>query len=138
MGMVDAAIGGKGALIWEVSKTRLAYLPCDEVFIDPLFLTNILERELTSGFAEVIKYGLIYDPEFSKRLLQINPAKVQDWMPVIRNCVRIKDEIVTKDPKEQGLRKILNFGHTMDMQLRVIVLKMILSLYYMVRQLLLG
>ena len=113
MGMVDASIGGKTGIDIGGFKNQVGlFAPPVQVFIDPVFLTSLPERELISGFAEVIKYGLIYDLEFSRKLLIIHPLKVEDWMPIIQNCVRIKEETVGQDPKEQGLRKILNFGHT--------------------------
>lgn len=113
MGMVDASIGGKTGIDMGGFKNQVGVFALPEqVFIDPVFLTTLPERELISGFAEVVKYGLIYDIEFSRSLLKTHPLKVEDWMPIIQNCVRIKEDIVSKDPKEQGLRKILNFGHT--------------------------
>jgi len=113
MGMVDASIGGKAGVNMGGYKNQVGVFAMpDEIFIDPAFLKTLPKRELISGFAEVIKYSLIYDLEFSRDLLNIHPLNVEDWMPIIQNCVRIKEEIVSKDPKEQGLRKILNFGHT--------------------------
>ena len=67
-----------------------------------------------SGFAEMIKHGLLSDREYLTRLLNLEYQETssEDFLELIRRSVAIKDEIVSQDPREQGLRKVLNFGHT--------------------------
>lgn len=113
LGMVDAAIGGKTGINFAHFKNQLGtFTLADAVFICPYFLKTLPQRELISGFAEVIKYGLIADPSFWKELKKMQPPDVINWLPIIEKCIRIKQDITEKDPKEKGLRKILNFGHT--------------------------
>jgi 3-dehydroquinate synthase len=113
LGMVDAAIGGKTGINFAHFKNQLGtFTLADAVFICPAFLQTLPQRELISGFAEVIKYGLIADLSFWKELKKMDPAQVTDWLPIIKKCVETKQEVTAKDPKEKGLRKILNFGHT--------------------------
>ena len=71
-------------------------------------------RERMSGFAEMIKHGLLSNREYLTRLLNLEHQEMtQEYMlELIRRSVTIKNEIVTRDPREQGLRKVLNFGHT--------------------------
>ena len=86
------------------------------VFIDTQTLRTLPRRHLISGLAEVIKYGVIYDYEFltylDSRLTDILNLKDDVLKEVIRRCCEIKAEVVVADEKEQGLRKILNCGHT--------------------------
>lgn len=67
-----------------------------------------------SGFAEMIKHGLLSDREYLTRLLSLEYQETspEDFLELIRRSVTIKGEIVSQDPREQGLRKVLNFGHT--------------------------
>ena len=76
------------------------------MLIDPVFLSTLPRREILSGMAEMLKYGFIADAN----LLEINFENYQDY---ILRAGEIKREVVAKDPKEAGLRKILNFGHTL-------------------------
>jgi 3-dehydroquinate synthase len=106
LAMVDAAIGGKTGIDFGGAKNQLGtFAEAEEVRIKPVFLTTLPERELRSGLAEMLKYGFIAD----SKLLEINLENYQDF---ILRCDEIKREIVKQDPTEKGLRKILNFGHT--------------------------
>lgn len=113
LAQVDASVGGKLGIDFQGYKNHIGvFQKPDLVLIDPVFLNTLPQRELRSGFAEVIKHALIADgaywPKISgKSLLE------QDWMAHIKHSVRIKKQVVRKDPTEKGLRKILNFGHTM-------------------------
>ena len=109
---VDASIGGKLGVDFQGFKNHLGFFQEPEtVFIDPVFLNTLPERELRSGFAEVIKHGLIADSNYFHELIQ-NGINQPDWGAVIEHSVHIKEEVVKNDPKEAGLRKVLNFGHT--------------------------
>lgn len=106
LGMVDAAIGGKTGIDFGGGKNQIGtFAEAEKVFIDPVFLTTLPQRELLSGLAEMLKYGFIADVN----LLKIN---LENYQQFIDRCGEIKREIVAKDPHETGLRKILNFGHT--------------------------
>ena len=107
LSMVDAAIGGKTGIDFGGGKNQIGtFAEAEEVIIDPVFLETLPERELFSGLAEMLKYGFIADA----KLLEIN---LEEYQQFIVRCGEIKREIVAQDPTEKGLRKILNFGHTL-------------------------
>lgn len=109
---VDANIGGKLGIDFKGFKNHLGFFQDpNEVFIDPVFLKTLDQRELRSGFAEVIKHGLIADKDYFNQVMT-DGLNQSNWNAVIAHSVHIKNEVVAKDPKEKGLRKILNFGHT--------------------------
>lgn len=106
LAMVDAAIGGKTGIDFGGAKNQIGtFAEAEEVLINPVFLETLPERELRSGLAEMLKYGFISDA----KLLEINLENCHDF---ILRAGDIKREIVSKDPTEKGLRKVLNFGHT--------------------------
>lgn len=111
LSQVDASVGGKTGIDMDNVKNIIGtFTQPQAVFISNQFLETLDERQLLSGFAEVIKHGLIYD----KNLFEYSKSIFLDSIPndlVIRS-VKIKNEIILQDPKEKGLRKILNFGHT--------------------------
>ena len=107
LAMVDAAVGGKTGIDFNGAKNQIGtFAEAEEVIIDPVFLETLPERELLSGMAEMLKYGFIADAN----LLNVNSENYQQF---IARCGDIKREIVAQDPTENGLRKILNFGHTL-------------------------
>ena len=112
LAQVDASIGGKVGVDLDSLKNQVG------VFSEPLgvfILTDLLEtlpqRELLSGFAEVIKHALIANADYWKMITAKN-ALGDNLEKIIRTSIKIKSEIVQADPHEKGLRKILNFGHT--------------------------
>lgn len=106
LAMVDAAIGGKTGIDFGGGKNQIGtFAEAEEVIIDPVFLSTLPRRELLSGLAEMLKYGFISDAN----LLNTNLENYQDY---ILRCGEIKRGIVAHDPTEKGLRKVLNFGHT--------------------------
>jgi 3-dehydroquinate synthase len=80
------------------------------VIIDEDFLTTLNDREYNSGIAEIIKYGLTYDTNLIDYLKTFEKSTINK---IIHRSIEIKNEIVLKDPREKGLRKVLNFGHTL-------------------------
>lgn len=107
MGMVDAAIGGKTGVDFSGFKNQIGtFADPLEVLISPIYLSTLPERELLSGLAEMLKYGFIADPS----MLKINKGNYEQYL---LRAGRIKREFVSKDFKDQGERKVLNFGHTM-------------------------
>ena len=107
LGMIDAAIGGKTGIDFGGGKNQIGtFAEAEEVLIDPVFLTTLPRRELLSGISEMLKYGFIADAN----LLNVS---LENYQQYIVRCGEIKREIVAKDPTEKGLRKQLNFGHTL-------------------------
>lgn len=111
LSQVDASVGGKTGIDIDNVKNMVGTFSLPQaVFIENAFLATLSKRELLSGFAEMIKHGLIADQEYYERLKTSNYQKSSP--EEIYRSIEIKNQVVTKDPLEQGLRKILNFGHT--------------------------
>jgi len=115
--MTDASIGGKVAVDHPQGKNLIGafYQPC-LVLVDVKTLNTLPQRELTSGWAEVIKHGLILDADLlqllednAKDLITLKPAITSE---VIARSVAIKCQVVSEDEREIGIRTILNYGHT--------------------------
>lgn len=112
LSQVDASVGGKLGVDFGVLKNHIGVFQLPgRVLIYPGFLATLPARELRSGYAEVLKHALIADAAEWERL---SAARLEDmdWQSVIRHSVDIKQTVVAEDPEEKGLRKILNFGHT--------------------------
>ncbi len=113
LGMVDASVGGKTGVDFNTLKNQIGLFANPElVLIDKHYLNTLPQRELISGMAEIIKYGLSYDGNLWKTIKALPEITNQHIATLIFRSIEIKNEVVTKDPKEQNLRKILNFGHT--------------------------
>ncbi|GGH66532.1 3-dehydroquinate synthase [Phaeocystidibacter marisrubri] len=112
LGMVDASIGGKTAVdVAGVKNLVGAFAACEGVFLIPDFLETLPERELRSGFAEMLKHGLIRDASHYSDLIRTGFEKVTPDQ--VRASMNIKLDVVESDPLEAGARKELNFGHTL-------------------------
>jgi 3-dehydroquinate synthase len=112
LSQVDASVGGKLGVDFNGLKNHLGVFNEPEtVIIAPEFLKTLPKTELRSGYAEILKHGLIRDKAYFAKLKAENWAS-QDWESLIIHSVEIKKAVVEADPKEAGLRKILNFGHT--------------------------
>ncbi|MCB0641026.1 MAG: 3-dehydroquinate synthase [Phaeodactylibacter sp.] len=113
LSQVDASIGGKlGIDFGQVKNSVGVFHDPKAVLIDPDFLRTLPDEELRSGFAEVIKHSLIADAGQWQTLRQIDDLRTCDWGQWIPASLRVKQRIVAQDPFEKGLRKALNFGHT--------------------------
>lgn len=114
LAMVDATVGGKLGVDHNNIKNGLGlFADPQAVLVCPKFLSTLPEEELRSGFAEMLKHGLIQDRTHLEELMQVGAAGIINRPDLIRRSVEIKLEIVTKDPYEADLRKVLNFGHTL-------------------------
>lgn len=117
LAQVDSSVGGKtGVDIPEGKNLVGAFYQPQVVYIDPLLLTTLASAELLGGLAEVIKYGVIGDSDFFNFLCD-NRSKILNLdedliVKTVSACCRIKADIVSQDEREGGLRRILNFGHT--------------------------
>ena len=118
LAQVDSSVGGKTAVNHELGKNLIgAFHQPKAVFIDLNFLKTLPDREIKSGLGEVVKYGVISDAEFFS-YLEDNAEKIlnrdlKTLAQVVKRSCEIKAEVVGADEKEAGLRRILNFGHTM-------------------------
>jgi len=112
LSQVDASVGGKTGIDLDHIKNIIGtFTQPQAVFISGKFLETLDDRQMRSGFAEVIKHGLIRDKELFFRVKDIDLSS-DPLDDIIFRSVEIKNEVITQDPTESGLRKILNFGHT--------------------------
>lgn len=118
LAQVDAAIGGKNAIDLEGLKNVVGtfHLP-ERVVVDPLCLLTLSERDYRSGWAEVVKAGLIADPELFALCLERGDELVERRLDVVSDAVgraiNVKADVVTADLREAGPRRVLNLGHTL-------------------------
>ena len=119
--MVDASIGGKTAVDTPAGKNLVgAFHPPAAVLVDPQLLATLPLREMRAGFAEIVKHGVIADDVYlrevasgASEMLSAGGGSASDSMlSLIVRSVAIKADIVSRDEREEGLRKTLNFGHT--------------------------
>ena len=113
LAMIDAAVGGKTGVDMQHLKNVVGtfYFPEIQLPVDVDLLETLPQDELLSGYGELVKYALIGSAELFQELRQT------DAFPVIKPeyvdfCVKFKQEVVEKDPKDHNFRHILNFGHT--------------------------
>lgn len=113
LAMVDASIGGKTGVDLGLLKNQIGVINNPElIFIDTLFLKTLPLEELKSGFAEMLKHGLIADEEYWHKLVSIEEIETSNLDELIHESIRIKKSIVEQDINEDGIRKALNYGHT--------------------------
>lgn len=106
LAMVDASIGGKNGINFNNQKNQIGLFSEPEtIIINCDFLKTLNERDILSGLAEMIKYAFIADASFLN-------LDCDNYLEYIEKAAVIKQEVVGMDMKESGLRKILNFGHT--------------------------
>ncbi len=112
LSQVDASVGGKTGVDFEGLKNHIGvYKEPVAVFIYPEFLQTLPQREIKSGYAEIIKHWLIADADMFEAQRHIG-LFAENWEELIRHSVSIKSKVVEADPLEGGYRKVLNFGHT--------------------------
>lgn len=111
LSQVDASVGGKTGIDMDGVKNIIGtFAQPRAVFISSLFLKTLDQRQKQSGMAEIIKHGLIRDADFYHEIRDLHPDRLDQAQ--IRHSVSIKNDVVLADPYEAGLRRILNFGHT--------------------------
>ena len=114
LAMVDASVGGKTGVDLGVLKNQIGVIQQPQlVWVSDSFLGTLPKEEFRSGYAEMLKHGLIADPAYWKQLADYSQFTTESLLPTIHHSVGIKNEVVKQDPTEQGWRKILNFGHTL-------------------------
>lgn len=117
LSQVDASVGGKLGIDFthngNTFKNHVGVFNVPQaVIIDPTFLNTLDPKEVRSGFAEIIKHCLIADNSKWNEIKTNTDLSKFDWMELAKHSVGIKEKITIEDPLEKGLRKILNFGHT--------------------------
>lgn len=115
LGAVDAAVGGKtGVNLGSLKNEVGAFAPATAVLISTKFFETLDHDNLLSGYAEMLKHGLLSDKQHLSDLLNYD---IQHWqnetlLPLLETSVNVKRQVVRQDPYEKGLRKALNLGHT--------------------------
>ena len=114
LAMVDASVGGKTGVDLGSLKNQVGVINFGAmVLIDTSYLNTLPANELRSGYAEMLKHGLIQDEAYWNELLNLSNLTLSSLDDLIYKSVVIKNDIVTQDPHENGLRKTLNYGHTL-------------------------
>ncbi|WP_299157137.1 3-dehydroquinate synthase [uncultured Tenacibaculum sp.] len=110
LSMVDASVGGKTGVDLGVLKNQIGLFANPEMIVlDPEYLHTVTPREIRSGSAEIIKYGMTHDIRLFNEIKDNPELNIID---LIHRSIEIKNEVVLEDPKEKNVRKVLNWGHT--------------------------
>ncbi len=117
LAQVDSSVGGKTGVNMPLGKNLVgAFYQPGLVFADVRLLNTLAEKEYQTGLAEVIKYGIIWDQEFfdylEENIVPIKARNMDCLIHIVSRCCEIKAEIVGQDEKENGVRALLNLGHT--------------------------
>lgn len=115
LAMVDAAVGGKTGINFGGLKNEIgSFRDAETVIICTEFLRTLDDKNLRSGYAEMLKHALLSDTEMWARHLKFDLATpdFSQLQSLVQESIRLKQRIVTEDPHECGLRKALNLGHT--------------------------
>ena len=114
LSMVDASVGGKTGVDLGHLKNQIGVISNpDLVLIDTAFLDTLPQNQMRSGLAEMLKHGLITGENYWNNFLDLSKLSLNDLDTLIYESVVIKKNVVEEDPFENGLRKTLNFGHTL-------------------------
>ncbi|NND50940.1 MAG: 3-dehydroquinate synthase [Flavobacteriaceae bacterium] len=114
LAMVDASVGGKTGVDLESLKNQIGVINEGKmVLIDSSYLATLPENHVRSGLAEMLKHGLISNESYWDKMVGLSGNDSRDMDNLIYESVKIKLDIVAQDPHENGLRKTLNFGHTL-------------------------
>lgn len=114
LAMVDASVGGKNGVDLGNLKNQIGVINVPKmVLINTSFLESLPQDEFRSGVAEMMKHGLIYSKNYWTYFSNLHDLQI-DYLPqLIHRSIEIKNDIVMQDPTENGIRKALNFGHTL-------------------------
>ena len=115
LSMVDASVGGKTGINFGGLKNEIGvFNNARSVILDTVFLKTMDEENLLSGYAEMLKHGLISNEPMWAELMRFSPltSNLQPLAKMVADSVAVKQRIVLEDPTEQGIRKALNLGHT--------------------------
>ncbi len=127
LAMVDASVGGKTGINFGGLKNEIGVFNCsDSVILDGVFLQTLDHENILSGYAEMLKHGLISTRDHWAELLNFPLESDIDHMALTRmvaKSVAVKERVVEEDPRELGLRKALNLGHTVGHAFEALALK---------------
>ena len=114
LGMVDASVGGKNGVDLGALKNQVGTITNPQlVVVDTRFLNTLPQNQMRSGLAEMLKHGLIADANYWNEFSDLAQKDSTQLDQLIHHAIVLKNEIVQQDPTELGIRKALNFGHTL-------------------------
>lgn len=114
LAMVDASVGGKNGVDLGNLKNQIGVINVPKmVLIDTDYLATLPQNQMRSGLAEMLKHGLIFDANYWAGFKELSDLDFAHFDTLIYRSIEIKNEIVMQDPTENGIRKALNFGHTL-------------------------
>ena len=126
LSMVDASVGGKTGFNFGGLKNEIGvFRNADCVILDTVFLKTMDEENILSGYAEMLKHGLISTEDHWAELMNfdIEHPNLKELGELVAKSVQVKERIVTEDPTEKGIRKALNLGHTVGHAFESLALK---------------
>lgn len=122
LSMVDASVGGKTGVDFNGIKNHIGTITEPKaIFVNPVFLESLPERQIKNGYAEIVKIALIADAEFWKTLKKEKQFYSEE---IITKAIGLKNTVVKKDLHENDIRKSLNFGHTIGHALESSLIKL--------------
>jgi shikimate kinase / 3-dehydroquinate synthase len=125
LAQVDSAIGGKTGINHPLGKNLIgAFYQPELIIVDPAFLLTLPERVYLEGWAEIVKYGMILDADLFEMLedhiASLHARDATLLSKIITRCIQLKMDVVQRDERDEGLRNILNYGHTFGHALEVL------------------
>lgn len=133
LSQVDASVGGKTGINFNGLKNEIGTFSIPElVVIDNTFLKTLPLRQILSGYAEMLKHALLAGEDSLAEVMQadLNQAGEPGFLELIRKSVAVKASVVEADPKEKGIRKALNFGHTIGHAIESVAIDRELEIYH--------
>ncbi len=114
LAMVDASVGGKTGVDLGSLKNQIGIIRNPKVVVvDTTFLQTLPKAHFDSGVAEMLKHGLIHSEDYLRRVMNMDPQDAESLESLVWESIVIKNDVITEDPLEKGLRKTLNYGHTL-------------------------
>lgn len=133
LSQVDASVGGKTGMNFNGLKNEIGTFSLPEkVIIDISFLKTLPQRQILSGFAEMLKHALLAGGEHFEAVFSVSPEQI-DWenfAGLLEESVKVKYAVVKADPQEAGIRKALNFGHTVGHAIESAAIEKGVELYH--------
>lgn len=133
LAQVDASVGGKTGINFNGLKNEIGTFSIPElVIIDNTFLKTLPLRQVLSGYAEMLKHALLAGEEALAEVMNADLKQVgeSDFLELIRKSVAVKAAVVEADPKEKGIRKALNFGHTIGHAIESVAIEQDMEIYH--------
>lgn len=133
LAQVDASVGGKTGINFNGLKNEIGTFCIPErVIIDNTFLKTLPRRQVLSGFAEMLKHALLAGEELLAEVMHADIEHVGEpaFLELIRNSVKVKAALVEADPREKGIRKALNFGHTVGHAIESVAIGKDMEIYH--------